>query len=67
MATPLEYALMAANVYGNKESVRKLKNTLPTPEGWTEISRRVLPSGFMASAYSNGSEIVISYAGTIVM
>lgn len=64
MATDLEYALLAANVYGNKGSVKHPRNTLPTPTGWTEVARDVSWNGFMANAYRNGNEIIIAYAGT---
>ena len=64
MATTLEYALFSANVYGNSEAVRREQNTLPAPDGWTALTRVVLPAGFMATAYQRGTEIVISYAGT---
>ena len=64
MPTILEYSLFAANVYGNSRDVRSARNTLAAPDGWAAISRIVLPDGFMASAFRQGSEIVISYAGT---
>jgi hypothetical protein len=69
MATDVQYALMAANVYGNSESVRRDQNTLPPPDRWTRLPidpQSATPSGFMASAFRNSAtgEIVISYAGT---
>jgi hypothetical protein len=40
MATQLEAAQMAANVYGNLNSVRTERNTIPTPQGWSTVSVR---------------------------
>jgi hypothetical protein len=77
MPTDIEYALMAANVYGDSTSVLSPTNTLPAPVGWGAVTPPAgwatgaqegsvvsYSSGFMASAYKKGSEIVISYAGT---
>src|SRR5215467_6809386 len=70
MPTSIEYALLSANVYGNSPAlVRSPQNTLPVPDGWTDLHvgvDGVLPTGstatgFMASAYQRGNEIVISY------
>jgi len=69
MATDPDYALMAANVYGNSIVVRDGQNTLPVPNGWTRLPIEPLsatPTGFMASAFRHDTtgEIVIAYAGT---
>jgi hypothetical protein len=71
MATQLEAAQMAANVYGNLRSVRTEQNTIGIPTGWSsdrtahpEFFRVDQASGFMARAYQRGNEIVIAYAGT---
>jgi hypothetical protein len=62
MTTALEYALMAGASY---ISNRDLKNQIPVPESWNRISyQEPKLSGFEAAAYRNGSEIVISFAGT---
>ena len=41
MPTKIDYAFMAANVYGNSPDVRSAQNTLPTA-GWTPVSTVVL-------------------------
>ena len=72
MPTIIEYALLSANVYGDSNAVRKPQNVLPIPDGWTPLPiapSDVLPSGststgFMARAYQNGNDIIVSYAGT---
>ena len=63
MTTAIDYALMAGVSY---RSNRDPKNRFPIPSGWSEVagSYRNLPSGFEAIAFTNGNEIVISYAGT---
>lgn len=65
MATQLEidYALMAGAAY---RSTRSDINRFPVPQGWSEVplSHVLLPSGFEAVSFTNGSEIVIAYAGT---
>ncbi len=64
MATEIEYALMAGASY---ISTRSDINRFPAPQGWTEIAefRRNDPSsGFEATSFIKGTEIVISYAGT---
>ncbi|CAN7482511.1 hypothetical protein [Polaromonas sp. LjRoot131] len=46
MPTQIEYSLMSANVYGNypdpdagsANPVRSARNTLPVPDGWTQMS-----------------------------
>lgn len=64
MTTTIEYALLSANVYGNKneitapdDTVRTTRNTLPVPDGWEIRAKLFLPDGFMATAYQRGSEI----------
>ncbi|MFA5242120.1 MAG: hypothetical protein WC029_15095 [Sulfuricella sp.] len=71
MTTTIEYALLSANVYGNKseitapdDPVRTTQNTLPVPDGWDVLDQQFRSGGFMATAYQRGNEIVISYAGT---
>jgi Ca2+-binding RTX toxin-like protein len=75
MPTQIEYALMSANVYGNypdvngSNPVRSGNNNLPVPNGWSQITtpdykQNTPDSGFMASVYTTGSEVVIAYAGT---
>lgn len=63
MATAIEYALMSGASY---ISTRADINKFPVPEGWTESieDRQKEPGGFEATYFTNGSEIVISYAGT---
>jgi hypothetical protein len=63
MANAIEYALMAGASYiSNRADINKF----PAPEGWTESveDRRNKPSGFEATYFTNGTEIVISFAGT---
>jgi hypothetical protein len=68
MPTQIEYALMAANVYGVSPQVKSTANTLSEPRGWLPVDPpRTNPStGFMARAYRNAltNEVVISYCGT---
>ena len=63
MTNAIEYALMAGSAY---RSTRDPKNYFPIPMGWTEVAEyyRSLPSGFEAVTFINGTEIVISFAGT---
>lgn len=63
MTTTIDYALMAGASY---ISNRPDKNQFPAPSGWNERidKRRVFPSDFEATYFVNGSNIVISYAGT---
>jgi putative lipase involved disintegration of autophagic bodies len=62
MATDIEYALMAGVSY---RSTRGTKNQFPVPEGWTTFNYESNGiSGFEAISFTNGSEIVISFAGT---
>jgi Ca2+-binding RTX toxin-like protein len=63
MPTILEYALLAGDSYFDS---RTAANRLPTPQNWTQISSYPTDStsGFEASAFQSGTQIVISYAGT---
>ncbi len=55
------YALMAGDAY---ISTRPSINLFPIPQGWAEFNHRTLDSGFEAVSFTNGIEIIISYAGT---
>jgi hypothetical protein len=63
MTTSIEYALLAGASYFD---TRSADNRIPVPMEWTVASR--FPSdpssGFEASAFQRGTEIVISFAGT---
>lgn len=63
MTTAIEYALMAGASY---ISTRADINQFPVPDGWAERidKRQELPSGFEATYFTKGTDIVISYAGT---
>lgn len=64
MTTAVEYALLAGASY---ISTRADPNKFPIPIGWLEVSNSHFddPStGFEAVTFTNGSEIVISFAGT---
>ena len=69
MTTAIEYALMAGHAY---RTTRDKINWLPAPQGWTSFAPVPDPStpgfpttnGFEAVSFTNGSDIVISYAGT---
>jgi hypothetical protein len=63
MATEIELAIMAGRAY---QSTRDDINKFPVPDGWQEPldERKILPSGFEASYFQRGNEIVISFAGT---
>lgn len=63
MTTAIEYALLAGAAYYD---TRTDKNRLPLPQNWSYVSRiqQDLTTGFEASAFTNGTDIVISYAGT---
>ena len=65
MTTAIDYALMAGVSY---RSIRDPNNRFSIPLGWSEVvgSYRNLTStsGFEATSFTNGSEIVISFAGT---
>ena len=62
MPTMPEYAQLANSVYG-----RTRTNQIPIPTGWIEERpwiKDLAFTGFSAGVYKNGSDIVISYAGT---
>ncbi len=66
MATKPEYAQLSANVYRTSTNA---KNLVGIPQGWREYSANgqvfevtTASTGFESRAYTNGSEIVISYA-----
>lgn len=62
MTTLIEYALMSGASY---ISTRAEINQFPVPDSWSEIvAKRALEpsSGFEATYFINGSEIVISFA-----
>jgi Ca2+-binding RTX toxin-like protein len=63
MANEIEYALMAGRAY---QSTRGQLNWLPDLQslGWTEFFPIQADSGFEATSFQKGSEIVISFAGT---
>ena len=63
MTTVIEYALMAGASY---ISNRAELNRFPVPDGWIEAidERQAKPSGFEATYFTKGTEIVISFAGT---
>ena len=69
MTTAIEYALMAGHAY---RTTRDKINWLPVPQGWTPffpVPDPTTPSfpvtaGFEAISFTNGTEIVISFAGT---
>ncbi len=63
MPTNIEYALMAGASY---ISTRWEINQFPVPDGWLESieDRQTKPSGFEATYFTKGAEIVISYSGT---
>jgi len=64
MATDIEYALMAGASY---ISTRWEINQFPVPEGWLEkVGKREKDdaTGFEATYFTKGTEIVISFSGT---
>jgi len=64
MITEIDYALMAGASY---ISTRSEINQFPVPEGWFEpIEKRTRDdsTGFEATHFIRGTEIVISFAGT---
>ena len=64
MATTLDFALLAGAAYF---STRGENNRFPIPSGWSEkLENRDNDgqTGFEARTFQNGSDIVISYAGT---
>lgn len=65
--TLLFYARFAANVYGVSRDVRSGKNTISVDSNWVADfipPANNLATGFMARAYINGNNIIISYSGT---
>lgn len=67
MPSDLHYALFAANSYAASATPPDVgePNTLPLPAGWSVVAQRDDPlTGFTARAYTDGSEIVVAYAGT---
>ena len=61
MTTFTDYALLAGASY---ESTRGEINRFPLPLGWTASEHQTKTSGFEVTTFTNGAEIVISYAGT---
>lgn len=70
MASDIEYALMAGHAY---RTTRNEINWIPAPDGWIPFFPVPDPAtaatfqatdGFEAIAFTNGTEIVISFAGT---
>ncbi|OGT04441.1 MAG: hypothetical protein A2143_05570 [Gallionellales bacterium RBG_16_57_15] len=61
MISEIEYALMAGGSY---ISTRPEINQFPIPQGWVSFNHQSLDTGFEAVTFTNGSEIVISFAGT---
>ncbi len=59
----LDCALMAGASY---ISTRKPLNQFPVPDGWSEllVERAAKPSGFEATCFTKGNDLVISFAGT---
>ncbi len=55
------YALMAGRAYFD---TRADINRFPISQGWVEFNHRALNSGFEATTFTDGAEIVISYAGS---
>lgn len=66
MTTQIEYALLAGASY---ISTRAGINRFPIPQGWTTVINpphfQDDATGFEAAAFTNGTEIVISFAGTV--
>jgi hypothetical protein len=60
MVTKENYVALSAFVYND---VRGQDNLLAVPPGWTEILSDNNP-GFTASAFQNGSDIVIAFKGS---
>ena len=66
MTTAIEYALMAGASY---ISTRPDINKFPVPQGWIKVTNpdsyfRDPVSGFEAISFTNGTDLIISYAGT---
>jgi Ca2+-binding RTX toxin-like protein len=67
MTTTIDYALMAGASYFSTRQADG--NKIPVPQGWVKVMNpdsyfKDTESGFEAISFSNGTEIVISYAGT---
>ena len=66
MTTAIEYALMAGASY---ISNRDVVNQFPMPSGWSAVTNpphfKDDATGFEAIAFTNGTDIVISFAGTV--
>jgi hypothetical protein len=66
VTTAIEYALMSGAAYiSNRLEI----NRFPAPDGWTKVINpdsyfKNPDSGFEAVSFTNGTEIVISFAGT---
>jgi hypothetical protein len=67
-ATKSEYALMAGAAYF---STRSVSNRIPSPDGWEQLDpqlhlnrRQDDATGFEAVAFTKGTDIIISFAGT---
>lgn len=63
MTTAIEYALLAgASYYDTRADL----NRFPLPQNWSVVSRYPQDgiTGFEAATFTNGTEIVISFAGT---
>lgn len=63
MTTTIEYALLSANVYGNKneitapdDTVRTTRNTLPVPDGWSVLDQQFRSDGFILNPCSLSPE-----------
>lgn len=63
MTSTIEYAMLAGASYYD---TRATANRFPLPQNWSVVSRisESAKSGFEASAFTNGTNIVISFAGT---
>ncbi|MFN8835790.1 MAG: hypothetical protein ACK53Z_11145 [Betaproteobacteria bacterium] len=69
MPTETEYILFAANAYSASRAVVNEKNDIPIPSGWeliklTSNSGVNNATGFLARAYRQGNEVVVSYGCT---
>ena len=64
MANAIEYALMAGASYiSNRAPIYRF----PVPKDWNEVEKlrkSDLISGFEATHFTNGTQVVISFAGT---
>jgi hypothetical protein len=61
MTSEIEYALMAGDSY---ISTRPEINQFPIPQDWVSFNHQSLDTGFEAVTFTNGTDIVISFAGT---